>query len=527
MENKKSQSFAEMQREYVSRWREMDSEQMRVRLETEKRMLTEKKNPYKNGFTPNIFARDLIQKYSHMSKEEIAECEKGNENNYRMTGRVLLVRSFGKAAFLNFDDGSERFQLYVKTEELDTQSNEEYKFLDYGDIVYAEGSAFKTNKGELSLKVKNFRILTKSLRPLPEKFHGLSDPELRYRMRYVDLIMNPKVRETFRLRSAIVRFIREFFYKRDYLEVDTPMLHPIVGGANAKPFITHHNALNMDMYLRIAPELHLKRLITGGFPRVFEMNRLFRNEGLSIKHNPEFTTIEFYQAYATYQDLIDLTEELLSSMVEKVLNKTEITYGEKQISFARPFQRLTMRQAVAKYTGLELSSLNDRETLLQYLKDHLSAEEENEWKKMSADELLVLAFEEFAEKNLIQPTFITEYPTSISPLSRRNDEHPEFVDRFELFINGWEMANAFSELNNPQDQLERFAGQAARKFQGDEEANDMDYDYVRCLEYGMPPTAGEGIGIDRLCMLLTDGPSIRDVILFPHLKKENFFNSEA
>ncbi|MBF0312983.1 MAG: lysine--tRNA ligase [Oligoflexia bacterium] len=511
---------------YIKRWRDLDNEQIRVRLQTEQAMREGGCNPYKNGYSADVRADELHTRYGHLSKEEIAEVSHGR--SYKLAGRVLLVRSFGKAAFLSFDDGSsERFQIYIKNEEMSEESVREYKFLDYGDIAYAEGEVFKTNKGELSLKAKEFRILTKSLRPLPEKFHGLSDPELRYRMRYVDLVMNPKVRETFRVRAQVVKFIRNFFYERDYLEVETPMLHSIAGGAAARPFITHHNALGMDMFMRIAPELHLKRLITGGFQRVFEMNRCFRNEGLSIKHNPEFTSIEFYQAYATFKDLMKLTEDLLAELVQNIFCSSEITFGENKISFERPFRRLSIKEAVSHYAGIATSEIEDRAKLISLIEkkriDQGGSIDMEEWKAMSQEDLLMVVFDEYVEKNLIAPTFITDYPTAVSPLSRRNDQNPEIVDRFELYINGWEIANAFSELNNPQDQLERFSEQAMRKEGGDVEACDVDYDYVRCLEQGMPPTAGEGIGIDRLCMLLTNSPSIRDVIFFPQLKREAFF----
>jgi len=436
----------------------------------------------------------------------------------------MMVRDFGKAAFLQVDDGSARFQLYVKKDVTSEKGYAEYKLLDFGDIVYAEGEIFKTMKGDLAINVKDMTILTKSIRPLPEKFHGLTDPELRYRMRYVDMMMDPEVRTKLKTRSEIIRYIREFFYRKDFLEVETPMMHAIAGGAAAKPFTTHHNALNMELFMRIAPELHLKRLIVGGYNKVFEMNRCFRNEGLSLKHNPEFTSIEFYWAYATYKELMDLTEELISGLARDVIKSDVVMFGENEINLKGPYARLTMREAVMKYTGLTFDQVNDRNELLKILKDV-----DMDPKKLNAlswGKLLLLAFEEHAEAKLIQPTFITEYPTETSPLSRRNDENPEFVDRYEFFINGWEVANAFSELNNPTDQLDRFADQAMQKEAGDDEATDVDYDFVRALEYGMPPTAGQGIGIDRLVMILTNSTTIRDVILFPLLKKEHFFAEE-
>ncbi len=509
-----------MKNTHIDRWREQFSEQMNIRLETREKMLAEGSLHYKNGYKPNTTGILLKEKYEHLSKEEI-----GQTPDYKFAGRVLIVRDFGKAAFLQCDDGTGKFQIYIKKGVVNDVGFAEYKKLDYGDIVYAEGDIFKTNKGELSLNAKKFTILTKSIRPLPEKFHGLTDTELRYRMRYVDLIMNPEAREKLRTRSNIVRFIREFFYKKDFLEVETPMMHSIAGGAAAKPFKTHHNTLDMDLFMRIAPELHLKRLLVGGFPKVFEMNRCFRNEGVSYKHNPEFTSIEFYWAYATYEDLMDLTEELMSSLVKEVIGSSKLTFGEHEISFEAPFKRMTIREAVLANTDLKEADLDNPDKMIKLLST-LPEIDKKALTKMSSAKLMVMCFEEFAEAKLIQPTFITQYPTEVSPLSRRNDEDPRYVDRFEFFINGWEMANAFSELNNPTDQLERFAEQAEMKEQGDEEACDVDYDYVRALEYGMPPAAGWGLGVDRLCMILTNSPTIRDVILFPQLKKENFFEQE-
>lgn len=508
-----------MTQKYTQPWYELYSEQMNVRMNTRKKLEELKVNPYKNGFAPNVSNLELKNKYEPMTKEQI-----GETSTYKIAGRVMLLRDFGKASFIQLDDGSERMQIYIQKGQFADAEYEEFKNTDLGDIIYAEGTMFKTMKGELSLLCKKYHILTKSLRPLPEKFHGLTDPELCYRQRYLDMIMNPKTRETLKTRSQIVRYIREYFYKNDYLEVETPMMHSVAGGAAARPFTTHHNALDMELFLRIAPELHLKRLIVGGYNKVFEMNRCFRNEGLSVKHNPEFTSIEFYQAYATYEDLMKLTEDLLAGIVSDVLKKDEIEYQDRKISFKAPFAKMTMREAVAKYAKIDLQKTYERETLLELLKK--TEIDQAGMNKLSVDKLMVLCFEEFAEKQLIQPTFITEFPTEISPLSRRNDVNPAIVDRFELYCNGWEIANAFSELNNPTDQLERFAEQAMMKDAGDLEATDVDYDYVRALEYGMAPTAGEGIGIDRLCMILTNSESIRDVLLFPLLKKETFFAEE-
>jgi lysyl-tRNA synthetase, class II len=508
-----------MTEKHVTRWTAQFSEQMDVRLDKRRKLEEAGCNPYKNGVSPDTKFAQLVARYADKAKEEIGETPR-----YKVAGRVLMVRDFGKAAFLQCDDGSARFQLYVNKQVTSEKGFAEYKLLDYGDIVYAEGDVFKTMKGELALNVRELTIATKSIRPLPEKFHGLTDTELRYRMRYVDMIMNPDTRDKLKLRSQIIRYIREYFYQHDYLEVETPMMHSVAGGATAKPFKTHHNALNMELFMRIAPELHLKRLIVGGYERVFEMNRCFRNEGLSLKHNPEFTSIEFYQAWATYEDLMDFTENLISGIARTVLHTDKVTFGEHEIHLKGPYARMTMREAVAKHTGSSMEQVNDRAHLLALLKG--CEIDQKKAQGLSWGKLLVLAFEELVEAKLIQPTFITEYPTEVSPLSRRNDQNPEFVDRFEFFMNGWEVANAFSELNNPTDQLERFAEQAAAKEAGDEEATDVDYDFVRALEYGMPPTAGEGIGIDRLVMILTDSHTIRDVILFPLLKKEHFFAEE-
>lgn len=508
-----------MKEKFTKPWTDLYSEQMNVRLQTRKKMEEMNINPYKNGKTPNISNTELKKMYENKTKEEIGETP-----TYKLAGRVMLLRDFGKASFIQLDDGSEKMQIYIQKGQFIDAEYEEFKMTDFGDVIYVEGTMFKTMKGELSLLCKKYHILTKSLRPLPEKFHGLTDPELCYRQRYLDMIMNPKTRETLRTRSKIIRHMREFFYKKDFLEVETPMMHVVAGGATARPFKTHHNTLDMELFMRIAPELHLKRLVVGGYPKVFEMNRCFRNEGISIKHNPEFTSIEFYQAYATYEDLIKLTEELLSGICHDVLGVDTISYGENQISFKPPFNKMTMREAVSKYANIPLEKTYDKKSMIELLKK--TDIDQAGMDKLTVDKIMVLCFEEFAEKKLIQPTFITEFPTEISPLSRRNDKNPDIVDRFELFANGWEIANAFSELNNPTDQLERFSDQAIAKEGGDLEACDVDYDFVRALEYGMAPTAGEGIGIDRLCMILTNSESIRDVIAFPLLKKEVFFTDE-
>jgi len=467
-------------------------------------------NPYPNDFRPQHTSADIVAAYG--DKEQL---DAGSENLV-VAGRILARRSFGKAAFIQLQDRKGRIQLYVKKDEIGEEEFANFESFDIGDIVGAEGYPFRTKTGELSLHARSIRLLVKSLHPLPEKFHGLTDVETRYRQRYVDLIVNPEVRDLFIKRSRIVNLIRAFMAGRDFLEVETPMMHQIPGGATARPFITHHNALDMQLYLRIAPELYLKRLVVGGMERVFEINRNFRNEGISVRHNPEFTMMEFYQAYATYEDLMDFTEELFCHVAQEVLGTLDFTNQGLEISFQRPWKRLTVREAVLEHGDIEAKQLDDRDLALAYARSiglDLPAD-------IGHGKLLMEIFEEVAEHKLIQPTFITAYPTEVSPLSRKNDHNPELVDRFELIIGGREIANAFSELNDPVDQKERFLSQVAEKDKGDEEAHYMDEDYVRALEYGMPPTAGEGIGIDRLVMLLTDSASIRDVILFPQLRKE-------
>ena len=512
-----------MREDIISQWENTFSEQMKVRL-GKRDKLSEISKAYKHSIHPENCAQELREKYNHLAKEDIGETPE-----FTLAGRAMLVRDFGKAAFIQIDDGTDRFQVYVKKNVTNDEGFLEYKCLDYGDIIWAKGDIFKTNKGELSLNAKEFKLITKSIRPLPEKYHGLSDQELKYRMRYLDLIMSQETREKLKLRSKIVRYIREFFYQDDWLEVETPMMHSVAGGAAAKPFKTHHNALDMELFMRIAPELHLKRLIVGGFSKVFEMNRCFRNEGLSLKHNPEFTTVEFYQSYATYEDLMKFTEKLIGGIARDVLKTEKIIFndrnGDREINLTAPFKVQTMREAVVEHTSLSMEDLLDRQKMTELLLKKEDVEfKKSDIEKFSTQKLMVLCFEEFAEDKLIQPTFITEFPTEVSPLSRRNDESPEFVDRFELYMNGWEIANAFNELNDPTDQLERFADQAVLKSEGDDEAVDPDYDFVRALEFGMPPTAGEGIGIDRLVMILTNSQTIKDVILFPQLKKEHFFD---
>ncbi|NVN89311.1 MAG: lysine--tRNA ligase [Desulfuromonadales bacterium] len=467
-------------------------------------------NPYPNDFRQQHTSEDIIRSYG--DKEQIA----ASDDIFVVAGRILARRSFGKAAFIQLQDRKGRLQLYVKKDEIGEEAFAAFETFDIGDIIGAEGFPFRTKTGELSLHVKNIRLLVKSLHPLPEKFHGLTDVETRYRQRYVDLIVNPESRRIFIKRSRIINLIRDFMTARDFLEVETPMMQQIPGGATARPFTTHHNALDMQLYLRIAPELYLKRLVVGGLERVFEINRNFRNEGISIRHNPEFTMMEFYQAYATYEDLMDFTEELFCHVAQEVLGTLDFVNQGLEISFQRPWRRLSVRDAILEYGDIEAKKLDDRDLALVYARSiGLDLPEHIGYGK-----LLMEIFEEVAEHKLIQPTFITAYPTEVSPLSRKNDNNPEIVDRFELIIGGREIANAFSELNDPVDQKERFLSQVAEKAKGDEEAHYMDEDYIRALEYGLPPTAGEGIGIDRLVMLLTDSASIRDVILFPQLRKE-------
>jgi lysyl-tRNA synthetase class 2 len=434
-----------------------------------------------------------------------------------VAGRVVALRRFGKATFVVLSDRSGRLQAYLKKDALAEGSYEQFlKAADIGDILWVEGTLFITRTGELTIDAARYRLMTKSLRPLPEKWHGLSDVETRYRQRYVDLIVNEGVREIFRRRSRIISFLREYLTRRDFLEVETPMMQPVAGGATAKPFVTHHNALDMDLYLRIAPELYLKRLLVGGFERVFEINRNFRNEGISTQHNPEFTMVEFYQAYATFEDLMALTEDMLSSLARELFGDMKFPYQGETVDFTPPWERLTVAQAVARYGEVPEEKLSEQ----GFLRELAAGLGVPESANASPGDLLAAVFEEVAERRIAGPTFVTEYPIEVSPLSRRNDRRPQIVDRFELIVRGREIANAFSELNDPIDQRGRFEDQLLRRERGDEEAHFLDADYLRALEYGMPPAAGEGIGIDRLVMLLTDSPSIRDVILFPQLRKE-------
>ena len=467
---------------------------------------------------PTDFRRDTLAADLHAAHgAQDSDTLDATALRVRVAGRMLAKRIMGKASFVRLRDMSGDIQLFIQKSALPEGVYETFKSWDLGDILGAEGTVFKTKTGELSIKVDTLRLLTKSLRPLPEKFHGLADQETRYRQRYVDLIMNESTRATFRLRSAIVAYIREFFNGRGFLEVETPMMQPIPGGATARPFITHHNALDMQLYLRIAPELYLKRLVVGGFEKVYEINRNFRNEGLSTRHNPEFTMLEFYQAYADYHDLMDLSEALLRGMAQRLLGDTRISYQGESYDFGRPFRRLTVREAVLHFnptiSAAELDDLDMARRIAEGL--GLKIQPDHGLGRVQLE-----IFEQTVEHQLRDPTFITAYPTEVSPLARRNDADPGVTDRFELFVGGREIANGFSELNDPEDQAERFRRQVEAKAAGDDEAMHYDADYVRALEYGLPPTAGEGIGIDRLVMLFTDAPSIRDVLLFPHLRPE-------
>jgi lysyl-tRNA synthetase class 2 len=432
-----------------------------------------------------------------------------------MAGRIMTRRHMGKASFINIQDMSGQMQVYVRKNDLPEGVYDDFTHWDLGDIVGFSGQVFKTKTGELSIKAKEIVLLTKALRPLPEKYHGLTDQETRYRQRYLDLIVNEKSRNTFKIRAKLIQSMREFFAEHKFIEVETPMMQPIPGGATARPFITHHNALDMKLYLRIAPELYLKRLVVGGFERVFEINRNFRNEGLSTRHNPEFTMIEFYQAYADYHELMDFTEVMLRTLAQKVLGKTTIHYQGEDYDFAKPFDRLTVKEAVLHYNPeLNNEIINNLPKLSEYAVS-LGIPIKSEY---GLGKVQIEIFEKTVEAKLKAPTFITEYPTEVSPLARCNNEMPEVVDRFEFFVGGREIANGFSELNDPQDQASRFKKQADQLTLGDQEAMHYDADYITALEHGLPPTAGEGIGIDRLAMLFTDSPSIRDVILFPQMR---------
>lgn len=488
-----------------------DNEQVRQRR-AKLDALREAGSAFPNDFRRTLWCHDFHQRFGNLTPEQIDT----SVERVTVVGRMTSRRVMGKASFAHIEDGSGQIQLYVRRDDLaEGVYNQQFKKWDIGDIVGAEGKAFRTNKGELSVKVDGLRLLTKALRPLPEKFHGLADQETKYRQRYLDLISNADSRQVFRLRSMIIAKIREFFVARDFLEVETPMMQPIAGGAAARPFETYHNALGMPLYLRIAPELYLKRLVVGGFERVFEINRNFRNEGLSTQHNPEFTMLEFYQAYADFNELMDLTEILVRELALTVVGCTDVPYQGEVFDLGSPFARLTMLDAVLNFNpSIDREELSDTEGIRR-VAERMDVKLEPSYGR---GRVLTELFEHTVEHKLRNPTFITAYPTEVSPLARRNDDDPDVTDRFEFFVGGREIANGFSELNDPEDQAERFHAQVQDRAAGDQEAMRYDEDYVTALEYGMPPTAGEGIGIDRLVMLLTNSPSIRDVVLFPHLR---------
>jgi lysyl-tRNA synthetase, class II len=465
---------------------------------------------------PNNFRRDALAANLHAQNENKTEPElEAAPVQVKVAGRIMTRRLMGKASFVHLQDMSGRIQLYIRQDEVSPESYEKFLQWDLGDIIGVEGKLFKTKTGELSVRAQHIYLLTKSLRPLPDKYHGLTDQELRYRQRYLDLLTNESTRNTFIMRTRIIDGVRDFLKSRDFLEVETPMMQVLPGGAAARPFITHHNVLDMPLYLRIAPELYLKRLVVGGFERVFVINRNFRNEGLSVRHNPEFTMVEFYQAYADYRDLIDLTEEMIRQLANDVLGKTTIEYQDYTFDVSKPFIRMTLLESIIKFNpSIKLSDIDTLDGAKKVAKKlEISVQE-----SYGLGKIQVEIFEKTVEHRLIEPTFITEYPAEVSPLARRNDKNSFVTDRFEMFIAGREIANGFSELNDADDQAERFRKQMQDKEAGDLEAMPYDEDYITALEYGLPPTAGEGIGIDRLVMLFTNSPSIRDVILFPHMR---------
>lgn len=492
----------------------MDKESKLSKLRKEKiqTLKDEGVNLYPNDFRPSCTINELKQ-FIETKPEKLGE----EGELFSIAGRMMAVNKMGKSSFVRFKDGTDNLQIYLQKNRLGDDSYAVFKKLDIGDFVGVKGPLFQTRTGEWTLLADEFRLLSKAVRPLPEKFHGIKDPEKRYRKRYLDLIMNEDSRQIFINRSKIVSAMRRFFEKKGFMEVETPMMQPLPGGAEATPFKTWHNALGMELFLRIAPELYLKRLVVGGFEKVFEINRNFRNEGVSTRHNPEFTMVEFYQAYADYHMLMDLTEEMFESIALLITGSTKVEYQEDTIEFKKGWQRIPMIESLSQIGGIDPDIINDTEALLKYAKDngiHIT-------KKDRHGKVLTKLFDVLVEPKLIQPTFITGYPVEVSPLSRKSDSDSELTDRFELFIAGKEIANGFSEINDPQDQHDRFLMQVRQRDEGNSEAHIMDSEYVEALEYGMPPTAGEGIGIDRFVMLLTNSPSIREVILFPHMKKSN------
>ena len=479
-------------------------ELMKVRRDKLAQLQEEGENPFDvTTYNQEYHTAEIIEKFDQMEGMQVS-----------IAGRLMSKRVMGKASFFDLRDRMGKIQLYVTRDDMGEEVYKKFKKLDIGDIVGVTGEVFRTQKGEISVRTNGYTLLSKSLLPLPEKFHGLRDTDLRYRQRYVDLIMNPEVKRTFELRSKIITGIRNYLDSRDFMEVDTPILNTIPGGANARPFITHHNTLDIDMYMRVAPELYLKRLIVGGFERVYEMGRQFRNEGMDVKHNPEFTSMEVYQAYANYEDMMNLTEDMISTVAQEVLGTSKVTFQGTEIDLSPGWARMTMIESIKKFAGIDFAeTTTDAEA--EAMAKSVGIEVE---KGMTRGEIINLAFEEKVEDNLVQPTFIYEYPVEVSPLAKRYKDNPAFTERFEVFILGSEYGNAFSELNDPIDQKGRFMDQVAKREKGDEEANMMDEDFVTALEYGLPPTGGLGIGIDRLVMLLTDSYSIRDVLLFPTMK---------
>jgi lysyl-tRNA synthetase class 2 len=488
-------------------------EQEQIRQRREKlTALREETIAFPTDFRRDVVVAELLAKYDEKSKEELEEAHL----RVKIAGRMMTRRIMGKASFSHLQDMSGQLQIYVARDNLpEGVYNDQFKKWDIGDILGAEGVLFKTQTGELSIKVDAIRLLTKALRPLPEKFHGIADQEIKYRQRYLDLIMSQQSRNTFLIRSKIVAYIRNFLTQRAFLEVETPMMQVIPGGATARPFTTHHNALDMDMFLRIAPELYLKRLVVGGFERVFEINRNFRNEGLSTRHNPEFTMLEFYQAYAEYHELMDLTEEMLRGIAQEVVGKTVVSYQGEEYDFGKPFTRMSVFDSILHFNPeLTADNISTREAAVK-VAENLKIPVKDGY---GLGKIQIEIFEKTVESRLMHPTFITAYPVEVSPLARRSDNDPHVTDRFEFFVGGREIANGFTELNDAEDQAARFQQQVNEKEAGDDEAMHFDADYIVALEHGMPPTAGEGIGIDRLVMLFTDSPSIRDVLLFPHMR---------
>jgi lysyl-tRNA synthetase class 2 len=487
-----------------------DNDLLKVRLEKIAALKAAGIDLYPNDAKPQNTTAQILDEFGQMESDGLAQLTQ----KFSLAGRLMAIRSFGKAAFVKIQDRKGQMQCYLAKNILSEQDFSLFKKLDIGDIIYVSGKLFRTKTNELTLETESLRLMAKSIHPLPEKWHGLTDIETRYRQRHLDLISNPAVKEIFYRRSLIIKLMRQFMDRYDFLEVETPMMQPKAGGAVARPFKTHHNALDQDLFLRIAPELYLKRLVTGGLERVYEINRNFRNEGISTFHNPEFTMMEFYQSYATYEDLMSFTEELFCFIAENIFGGFKFTYQGTEIDLTPPWRRLSVRDALIQIAKMDPADLTDPGKAIAFARKTGCDVKETD----PLGKILMAVFDELVEKKLVQPTFVTHYPVAVSPLSRRSGADPDLVDRFELYLSGREIANAFSELNDPADQRDRFLQQLKEREAGDDEAHEMDEDYIRALEYGMPPTAGEGIGIDRLVMLFTDSASIRDVILFPLLR---------